>query len=312
MSEQPLEPTGGRTKVVLIVGGGRSGSTLLGNAIGSFPGAVSAGEVKLGFRRGLVEDGHCGCRLPVRECPVWRPVYQTTFGHLPTAEEAADVDRRLTRLTRTRRVPWWLLDRPDAEADELADLLARLLAAVAAESGSPTVVDSSKSPAYGALLARSPRLDVRVVHLVRDPRAVAWSWQRTSASHQVGGFEEEMERFSPVKTSLMWLESSTSIPALWRGHPDNPLTVRYEDLVADPAHELRRAAEHAGLEPDLGFVRPDGLHLGTNHAVAGNPNRVRQGPVQLRRDDEWRTRMPQRDQALVSAMTAPRRARYGY
>ncbi|WP_435745245.1 sulfotransferase [Nocardioides sp. SYSU DS0663] len=301
-----------RTTVVLIAGGGRSGSTLLGNALGSVPGAVSAGEIKLGLRRGLVEDGHCGCREPVRSCPVWLPAFEMVFGSVPTTAEADELDRRIARLVRTRRVPWWLAGRPSAEADELADVLGRLITAVAEVSGASVVVDSSKLPAYGALLERSPLLDVRIVHLVRDPRAVAWSWQRQAASHQVGGYEEEMERFSPVKSGLMWLESSSSVPALWRDDPDNPLVVRYEDLVADPARELGRAAAHAGLEADLSFVRGDGLHLAASHAVAGNPNRVRLGPVQLRRDDEWQTAMPRRDQAVVSAITAPRRHRYGY
>ena len=41
-----------RTTVVYVSGTGRSGSTLLGNAVGSLPGALSVGEVKLGFRRG--------------------------------------------------------------------------------------------------------------------------------------------------------------------------------------------------------------------------------------------------------------------
>ena len=53
------------TRVVYVSGTGRSGSTLLGNAIGSLPGALSVGEVKLGFRRGVAEGGTCGCRLPV-------------------------------------------------------------------------------------------------------------------------------------------------------------------------------------------------------------------------------------------------------
>lgn len=301
-----------RTVVVLVAGGGRSGSTLLGNAIGSLPGAVSAGEVKLALRRGLVEGGHCGCRVPVRDCPVWRPALEATFGRVPSAAEADAFDRTLSALVRTRRVPWWLLARPGGEVDRVAGTMARLLVAVARASGRPTVVDSSKLPAYGALLARSPLLDVRVVHLVRDPRAVAWSWQRRAASQQLTGFEEEMERFSPVKSSLMWLESSASVPALWRHDRANPLTVRYEDLVARPAATLSRVAAHAGLPEDPTLVQDDGLHLRPNHAVAGNPNRVRRGPVPLRSDDEWVLRMPASTQRLVSVMTAPRRGRYGY
>lgn len=304
------------TKVIYVAGTGRSGSTLLGNAVGSFPGALSVGEVKLGFRRGLAEDGFCGCREPVRECPVWVPALHATFGAVPSRSEARDLDRRLHAVVRTRRTPWWLTGRDSAEVRDLADVLGRLLTHVAVASGASVIVDSSKLPAYGALLARSPRLDVHTLHLVRDPRAVAWSWQRAAASQQVSGFEETMERFSPVKSSLMWVESSSSVAALAHRAGRPALAVRYEDLVADPAPVLRSVARHAGLTlpPDLVEDGAAGseLHLQPSHAVAGNPNRVRSGPVRLRRDDEWLSQMPPGHRRLVSTLTSPRRRAHGY
>lgn len=299
------------TRVVYIAGASRSGSTLLGNAIGSLPGALSVGEVRLGFQRGLVENGFCGCRLPVRECPVWVPALEATFGAVPDRRLAAEVDVRLAAAVRTRRTPWWLAGRQSAETDDLVDLIGRLLANLAATSGAEAIVDSSKLPAYGALLARSPLLDVRAVHLVRDPRAVAWSWQRRVASQQVMGFEEDMERFSPVKSGLMWLESSSSVAALARRTGRRTHGVRYEDLVADPTRVLRDVAEFAGLAPSVDFVDDDALHLKASHAVAGNPNRVRSGPVRLR-DDEWLLQMAPRHRRVVSVLTAPRRRAHGY
>ncbi len=307
------------TPVVYVAGTGRSGSTLLGNALGSLPGALSVGEVKLGFRRGLVDDGFCGCRLPVRSCPVWTVALEATFGTVPTRAEAARFDARLAAAVRTRTTPRWLTGRTGAEAADLADTLGRLLGALVEAAGARVAVDSSKLPAYGALLARSPRLDVRTVHLVRDPRAVAWSWQRAAASQQVAGFEEEMERFSPVKAGLMWLESSASVAALARRDGRPRLVVRYEDLVADPGQVLDRIAAYAGLGVPASVVAPAGagggtgmLTLGPSHAVAGNPNRVRTGPVALRSDDEWTTAMPAAQRRLVSALTAPRRRAHGY
>lgn len=308
-------PAATRTRVVYVAGTGRSGSTLLGNAIGSLPSALSVGEVKLGFRRGVAEGGTCGCRLPVVECPVWRPALEATFGSVPTPAEARHIDEQLTDTTRTRRVPWWLAGRTSTSVDELVDLFGRLLTELAKVSGSSVLVDSSKLPAYGALLARSDLLDVRVVHLVRDPRAVAYSWQRVSASQQVEGFEEEMERFSPTKSSLMWLEASGSTLALARRAGVAAHVVRYEDLVSDPAGVLSGIAHFAGYTDDvldLSFIGDDGLELRTSHAVAGNPNRVRSGPLVLRRDDEWAQRLPDRQRRLVSAVTLPLRRTHGY
>lgn len=306
--------TRGTTRVIYVAGTGRSGSTLLGNALGSLPGALHVGEVKLAMRRGLAEDGFCGCRRPVRECPVWVPALERTFGHLPTPAEAAALDRRLTDAVRTRRTAWWLAGRTSPEVEELVGVFGTLLASLAEVAGAEVVVDSSKLAPFGALVARSDLLDVRPVQLVRDPRAVAWSWQRAQASGQVSGFEEEMERFSPVKSSLMWLESTASVAALSARGGRRAHVVRYEDLVDDPAGVLAGVAAFAGLPaPAPGsLVHPDGLHLAPSHAAAGNPNRVRSGPVRLRRDDEWSHRMPAGQRRLVSAITAPRRRAHGY
>ena len=94
-------------RVVYLTGTGRSGSTLLGNAIGSLPGALSAGEIRFLLRRGIAEGGRCGCREPVVECPVWQPALEKTFGTIPGRDEALRLDAALTALVRRRRVRWW-------------------------------------------------------------------------------------------------------------------------------------------------------------------------------------------------------------
>jgi len=52
------------------------------------------------------------------------------------------------------------------------------------------------------------------------------------------------------------------------------------------------------------------VDLGEDHTVAGNPIRFRRGEIEVRRDDEWRTRMPRRSKALVTALTLPALARF--
>lgn len=306
-------------RVVFVTGTGRSGSTLLANTLGSFPGALSAGEVRLLFERGLAQDGYCGCRRPVRECPVWSEALHRAFGFIPDEAQARRFHERLLRVTRTRRLPGLLAARGilqrsrSAEWLEWSERMTTLLEHAAAAAGATTVVDSSRLPAYGGLLASNPRLDVRVVHLVRDPRAVAWSWQRSTASHTVASFHEEMERFSSLKVSLMWLVANGAAPAMWRGEGQGRCTVRYEDFVVDPGAELDRVAAFTGLgERHPHLVDEEGLHLSTSHAVAGNPNRVRLGAVQLTVDDEWRSQMSAFDRAVVSAVTLPRRRSYRY
>ena len=300
-------------RVIYLTGTGRSGSTLLGNAIGSLPGAVSAGEIRFLLRRGLAEGGRCGCRELVIECPVWRPALEKTFGTIPGPPAAQRLDAVLTDLTRRRRVRWWASGATSPEADELIDLHGRLIANLAEASGATTVVDSSKIATFGALVSRSPLLDVRPVHLVRDPRAVAYSWQREVASQAVEGYDGEMERFRAGKAAAMWLHSTVSVGTAFTRRGTDVLDVRYEDFVADPAGTLGRVASFAGLAPDTGFVHDDGtLDLRTSHAVAGNPNRMRSGPVSLRADTAWKSELRTRDRMVVSAVTTTHRRGHGY
>ena len=75
-----------------------------------------------------------------------------------------------------------------------------LYRAIATVTGARVIVDSSKLPSYLAVLRGVDGLDVRTVHLVRDPRAAAFSWQRAKALTD-GARRATMERISPPKSA---------------------------------------------------------------------------------------------------------------
>src|ERR1022692_3637443 len=64
------------------------------------------------------------------------------------------------------------------DLDEYISYYARLYAAIIKVSGCELVVDSSKHPSLAHCLRWLPDVDLRVLHLVRDSRAVAYSWSR--------------------------------------------------------------------------------------------------------------------------------------
>ena len=70
---------------------------------------------------------------------------------------------------------------------EYAENTGRLYTAIADTTGCDVIVDSSKWPQYGLLLSETLPFDVYVLHLVRDPRAVAYSWQRRQSRLDRGG-----------------------------------------------------------------------------------------------------------------------------
>jgi hypothetical protein len=173
------------------------------------------------------------------------------------------------------------------------------------------IVDSSKFPAYGYLLSKVPTIDLYVVHLVRDPRAVAYSWLRKKWNPDVG---EYLDVYSPTRSSLAWDYINLTVEAILGGSRDRSLTLRYEDLVKSPREAVERILKLVREEvPQLPFVAEDKVVLGPSHMVAGNPGVYKEtGIVQLRLDEEWRSRMRLRDKRLVTLLTFPLLLRYGY
>lgn len=290
---------------VLFVGGtGRSGSTLLAGLIGDLPGAVDAGEIRFLWQRGLLERRLCACGVRVPECPFWSAVLTRAYPRgLP---DPGAVHAALTRRTRLRRAPSWLWRAAPPDPGPLAQILPPLYAAIAATAGAQVVVDNSKLPTYAALLATVLPAPPRVVHLVRDPRAAAYSWMHVTRLPD-GGPALVMERRGVLRSALLWTVWNAVLEALWRGRPGY-LRVTYEGLADDPAAVVAGIAAHAGLTTPPQARPPSAL----SHAVAGNPHRLQRQRVTIRRDDRWRRGLGRPAGLAVSLLALPLLRRYGY
>jgi hypothetical protein len=305
---------GERVKVLYIVGMGRSGSTILANSLGEVDGFFSAGEICYMWRNNLVENRLCGCGAPFRECEVWGRVLERAFGGSDNVDPH-EMMRELSAGARTRHLPLMLAE---AGRSRLADRMRPLLnntralyKALAAETGSRVIVDSSKEPAYGRALGMAPGIDLHVLHLVRDPRATAYSWSKKKPQPDSPD-REFMVQFSPFKNSWMWDGWNGAAEALWGGNSSRYLRLRYEDFIADPRESFGRILGMLGEDAEPPLVNDGEVKLGVSHTVSGNPNRFQTGSVALKPDTEWMHEMDPRDRGLVTALTYPMLRRYGY
>ena len=305
----------GRVKVLYVVGLGRSGSTILSNSLGQIPGFFSGGELNFIWRHNVIENRLCGCGRPFRECPVWTRVMDEAFGGMDGVDP-----REMMRLqnlgTRTRHIPSMLTEggrRGLAERlEKLLTSYGRLYEAIGKVTDSRVVVDSSKEPAHGFAMGMVPGVELYALHLIRDPRAAAYSWSKKKYQPDTD-IKEYMVRFSPTKSSALWDSWNASAEALWRRTPERYLRLRYEDFVSDPRRsfeEILRLVREAEAEPPLVGERE--VKLGVSHTVSGNPNRFETGAVELRPDHEWISKMNPRDRTLVTALTLPLLKHYGY
>lgn len=304
--------------VVSIVGPGRSGSTLLARILGELPGALNVGELRWLWTRGLQERRPCSCGVPPAECPLWSGALTRLFGEIPAGSAPAvlEITSAQQRLAQRRwasagmRTDWHHATLR-AAMEVVRAATGGILDALAAETGARLVVDSSKRPLDAAVLAGVPGITQHVVHLVRDPRAVAYSWSRTKPLPK-GSAREVMARRSAQSSAARWVESMVGSGRLRGQVPgDRWHVMRYEDLVADPVAQLRKLGERLG-EPVPAALRKDGIALSLGHTVAGNPSRFATGDIAIQADDEWVHSMPGGDRLVVTALTLPWLQRFGY
>lgn len=303
-----------RPKVLYIAGWGRSGSTLLEQVLGQVEGWFSCGELSL-----IWHDVLCRCDATVFNCEFWGPVLRETFERHPDLDPPSLIalqdrwfDMNPARLAAIAREGRRYRPGNRHPLRRYADLLADLYAITAGAAGARVVVDSSKGAPLAYLLASLTDIDLYVVHLVRDPRACAYSLgkkklKRSDPPRYFG-------RMSPAASSLKWLRRNAIIEALLRRRQgDRYLRVRYEDFADQPQPTSRSICSLLG-EPDarLPFLDDAAVRLGSSHSVAGNPPRSPEGEVRVRRDDEWRERMDPRSRRLATVAAAPLMPRYGY
>src|SRR5437870_2816755 len=80
-------------------------------------------------------------------------------------------------------------------------------------------VDGSKRPQDAAVLAGTEGIDHYVLHMVRDPGAVAFSWGRRDKTIRVAGGERPMGTRGLLSSLITWTENSLGAAVLRRQVP---------------------------------------------------------------------------------------------
>ncbi len=235
------------TKVLFIASMGRSGSTILDTILGQVDGYVSVGEIKFIWERSLVENRRCGCGERFQSCPFWTRVFDRAFGGF----DRVNVPEMISAMnrTRTRHFPFMLL--PGSEQiyrrrqASYLEQLGLLYRAIAEEADSDVIVDSSKYPSHAYLLRLVNDLDVRVLHVTRDPRAVANSWMQEKYDP-----DQDVPVLMPQQpawlNAIFWNVWNVTIETLGKRRGGAYHQLRYEDLMEQPQERVREVLQFAG------------------------------------------------------------------
>jgi hypothetical protein len=262
-----------RISILYLTGMGRSGTTLLSRLLDLERGYRAVGEVR------TLTDGRrvpCGCGAPQVECDFWQPILGQVAA--PEANQAWETAMRTPQLDQMKAFfrPD-SMSRPTRQASELLHAVYGALA-----EGGNTVVDESKTPWIGYLLASQPWADVRFVELVRHPSDIIRSRMKAK------NYQDTTPREVVAK---YWLRTCLTNQAMRRRVSQPWYRVPFTDLANQPQGVLEtilgRPAEGLFLQDGVwSFESP------VTHIFRSNSDKLRRGPDAVRPVSEVPTISP--------------------
>lgn len=306
--------------VLYVVGYGRSGSTLLDRLLGSIDGFCSCGEI-FELWRALNKDRLCSCGSPVKTCSFWKSVLEETFRASQTEKITYDFAHAFYSTINKRNLLNLLFPSIRSKSfqtriTEIGRVINRVYQAIADISNKKVIVDSSKYTLYAHFLLDACDLDLRLVHLIRDSRAVVYSHVRKKFVPEIGQYTATK---NPFRTALAWNLHNLLAERLRARH--KYVQIHYEDLAAHPKQTVFHILEALNLVEELGldkdeifasFKAQNKVVLNKGHLVAGNTMRFKQGEMEIKLDEEWKRALPLFYKATTSFFTAPLLKKYGY
>jgi hypothetical protein len=122
-------------------------------------------------------------------------------------------------------------------------MTAALYEAISASSGKTVIVDSSKSPTRNLALLLNRRLDVRLIHLIRDGRGVVWSRSKSRSRDVEAGTPRDRLATPPWRSSLHWALRNLKSELVGKfAGGTRVVRISYETLVENPPEALKDVA----------------------------------------------------------------------
>ncbi|HEY3674048.1 MAG TPA: sulfotransferase [Acidimicrobiia bacterium] len=289
-------------RVGFIAGTSWSGSTLLEQALAQIEGCVSVGELYWLWHPDWPAMT-CECGREFQDCDFWQAVLAQAYG--PRGDQVrGEVRARSNGFLFHSIVPTLARsssNRPSTALAELASMVEPVYQAVAAATDAATVVDASKSGLWGLAISHARGVDLRLVHLVRDPLGFVDSDMRTRDLPRLRG--DRRRGRHPSRSLATWFMLNVEAEILRRRVRDD-VVVLYEDFASTPSEVAQQVADVVGLEDAaMPFERNTLVVRRSGHAIGGNPRRPRVGPTAVVPNRRPTRSLPRTGRMLRGAVT---------
>ena len=282
--------------VVYIMGCGRSGTTILDIILGSHSGFLSVGELN-NFKEAWLKKKICSCGVSVQECEIGKNIGNLFLNKL---------DLYRYNIERQRSLGKHFFNLYDPQKLQVYNFyIYTIFNKIKKTSFARVIIDSSKSVGRAFALLKNDMIKVKVIHLIRDPRGVCYSFQKKNI-------------ITPEKNVFVFLlywniiNLLGSLVGLLYGKK-YVLRIKYEDIVSNYNKTLDQLAVF--LEEDLTDLKKklkESMPLDKGHISSGNRIRTQKQPVKLKSDFEWLIKLPLYKRVIITILCFPLMLIYGY
>lgn len=284
----------------------RSGSTLVDNSLAQIDSAFTVGEMSFLWRRGVVYNMYCACGRKFRDCEFWSDIYRKIEGDFNTGSAKLFDSTLHNRL----KMGFYKNFSNTKETIKIINKLEEYYQEVSRDSKKQIIIDSSKWPTYALLLNKIPSVDLYVIKLVRDPRAVYFSWTKKK---KFAPFKDsgDLKRLSLGQFMVEWVVWSSAMEVLKRNFK-NRLDIKYEEFAARPKNVTDEILNFIGESNEKNPIMSKKVLLNTNHSVSGNPLRFKRGEIKVQLDDKWKENFSTWRKTLLTFIFLPFLIYYKY
>ncbi|MHC4671357.1 MAG: sulfotransferase family protein [Planctomycetota bacterium] len=314
--EQPNGRPSPPPTLAYVAGTAYSSSTLVSFLLNTHPMICAIGEMHAPV---YPKDNHterlCSCGNRMGECPFFNemasrlsqkginfdPIRWNLAYMLPQARLLSQLmlgSLRNTSLETIRNVLWQLYPAYRRRLTELDQQNEQFIMTALELRGARVFVDANKDPIRIFHLKRIDSLKMKVIHLIRDPRAYICSVLTRRPQSPVKRFARWWRRCNKnIDRHLVSLSS------------DSWMRLQYESLCTNPQQTLAKIGEFLGV----GAIEVPSDYRATEHHIMGNKMRLSEDRRTIKPlDERWRTNLSPKDTAIVTAIAGPLARKYGY
>lgn len=273
-------------KIIYVLGSGHCGSTLVDLIMDSHSQIVGVGELtNWFFQKEKQSEIFCTCQKTLATCPFWQKVFQSIPQALQISDSKLAIHQKKIDFLFNRKRYFFVADKiKKVDLEKYLKLNEKVYENILTYSGKKIIFDSSKDVDRAKALLDSGQLEIIFLHLVRDGRAVSYSYKR-----KYGGV---------ITPMIRWALRNLKIEILKRRHPEKFIFMRYEDFCKNPKQEIKKILQRIGLdfEPQMLNFREK-----THHQAGGNRLRFTQDE-KIREDLAWQTQLPLLDKIIFNLL----------